>query len=402
MSQRVIKAAGFNGQLNVWQPVEIPAEELRPADTTGASGELLAPEPANADFYPLTLSQGPAEMFFKVELSEIQASPSTLIREDHDREEVLPELPASSGWSQILLAEAEAALAPERQPGILPARPVLSGIQCWDLQDLASLPVLDAAPKNHQKAVRDAQDQAEMIHQEAVRKAEEIVRQAEAQGGETLLRSEICAADLVRQAEDRAAEITQQAQAAGLTAAKTETTELLQTAMGIVDEVNAWREKQFAHGEMMMLRLVIEIAQSIFGEGLPLDPETLGQAFSRAMTQAKTLGDLRIYVHPVDAAVLGDYWPQRQTALSGQRVELVPSDIIKRGGCFLEGQFGQVDARVDTQFHLVKDTLLSTLAASPSDGLAQTKGYILSDHSPVGIPSDQTLQPAKGVEGASA
>jgi flagellar assembly protein FliH len=207
-----------------------------------------------------------------------------------------------------------------------------------------------------------------------MQKAAEIVRQAEAQAGETLLQAETHAADLVRQAGERVAEVTEQAQTAGLAAAKAETAELLRTAMGIVGEVIDWREDQFAHGEMMVLRLVIEIAQSIFGEGLPLDPETLGQAFSRAMAQAKTLGDLRIYVHPEDAAALGAYWPQRQAALSGQRVELVPSDIIKRGGCFLEGQFGQVDARVDTQFQLVKDTLLSTLAASPSNGAAQTEG----------------------------
>jgi flagellar biosynthesis/type III secretory pathway protein FliH len=144
---------------------------------------------------------------------------------------------------------------------------------------------------------------------------------------------------------------------------------MLRAAGQVVDELVSWRDNLFSQGEMMMLRLVIEIAQSIFGEGLPLDPEVLGQAFSRALSQAKTLGELRVYVHPEDALVLGPQWVKQQTAMSGQQMDLVPSDIIKRGGCFVEGQFGSVDARVETQFNFTKEALLTSYSASVESGV---------------------------------
>ncbi len=194
-----------------------------------------------------------------------------------------------------------------------------------------------------------------------------------AQARQTLLNAEKGAAQILHNAESRAAEILGQAEAQadrvydearhqGVAAAETETANLLGAAKAMVDEIAAWKENQIAQGESMMLRLVIDIAQSIFGTGVPLDPETLCQAFGRALAEAKPLGSLRIYLHPDDAEALGPRWGKQQAALSGQNIELVPSEIIKRGGCFIEGQYGSVDARVDTQFQLVKETLLSSLA----------------------------------------
>jgi flagellar assembly protein FliH len=197
-----------------------------------------------------------------------------------------------------------------------------------------------------------ARSQANEILQNAQERAARIVADADESGRA-----------VQEQAQKTAAETTRNAHEEGLAAANAQTSDLLHTAEAIVEEVQSWRETQFAQGEMMMLRLVIEIAQSIFGEGLPLDPDALGQAFSRAFSEAKTLGDLRIYVHPEDAAALGPHWSQMQSSLSGQRIELVSSDIIKRGGCFVEGQYGSVDARVETQLRIAKDTLMSAYSA---------------------------------------
>jgi flagellar biosynthesis/type III secretory pathway protein FliH len=71
---------------------------------------------------------------------------------------------------------------------------------------------------------------------------------------------------------------------------------------------------------------------------------------------------LRIYVHPEDALALPPHWAHQQATFSGQKIELIPSDIIKRGGCFIEGQYGSVDARIETQLQMTKDTLMNTLA----------------------------------------
>jgi flagellar assembly protein FliH len=193
-------------------------------------------------------------------------------------------------------------------------------------------------------------------------KSEAILAQTTSLAAEIISKAEKQANELIQQAENQAMQLTHQAYQDGLAAGNAEISDQLKTARAIVEEVETWRENTLSKGEMMMLRLVIEIAQSLFGEGLPLDPDTLGNAFSRALSQAKTLGDLRIYIHPEDAVALTPLWAQQQATFSGQKIELIPSDIIKRGGCFIEGQYGSVDARIETQLQMTKDTLLETLA----------------------------------------
>jgi len=191
--------------------------------------------------------------------------------------------------------------------------------------------------------------------------ASQIISSAEKHAQELIANAETKAQELIRAAETQAEQHYHQGHAEGLDVAKTETEALLQAMQAIVEEVQAWKISMLDQGEMMMLRLVIEIAQTIFGDGLPLDPDSLGQTFSRVLAEAKPLGDLRVYVHPDDAAAISPHWSKMQTAFGGKNIELVPSEIIKRGGCFIDGQFGSVDARVETQLEIAKETLLSTL-----------------------------------------
>ncbi|MGB9521478.1 MAG: FliH/SctL family protein [Anaerolineales bacterium] len=228
------------------------------------------------------------------------------------------------------------------------------GYYSWQPNELE--PLLGVVGNTHDVLhTREAQNRAEAILRDAKEKYNEIIRQAEQ------------AAQMIReQAQQEAQQIQRQAYTDGLAAANAETQSMLMTAKSILEEVQTWKEAMFEQGEMMMLRLVIEIAQTMFGDGLPLDPDTLGQTFSRALNQAKTLGNLRIYVHPEDAAVLSAHWNKLQGAIGGQQVELIPSEVIKRGGCYIDGQFGSVDARVETQFQNIRDALLTSFEKSKS------------------------------------
>jgi len=192
-----------------------------------------------------------------------------------------------------------------------------------------------------------AQEQAERVVGVAQQQADEIYQKAMAE----------------------ASEVTRQAYREGMSAAQAEATELLGLARKIVDEVRDWRAELLAQGEPIVLNLVQDIARKVFGNGLVLDPETLNRSFERALVEAKSLGDLRIRAHPEDVAVLGPLWPSQHMALTGQRIDLVPNQDVERGGCYIEGQFGSVDARVHTQFNLVTETLGNVLA---SDTLASS------------------------------
>lgn len=226
---------------------------------------------------------------------------------------------------------------------------VPEGIQLWQPQTLVAIGNVTGNTHDHLRSGEIIQQAEARLHQATI-EAEQIMTQAKSEAERILL-----------EAQEQANYIHRQAYADGQAAANAEAQGMLRVARAIVDEVEKWKENLFEEGEMMMLRLVIEIAQTIFGDGLPLDPDTLGQAFTRALSQAKSLGDLRMYLHPEDAAVLSTHWDKLQGVTAGQKVELIPSDLIKRGGCYIEGQYGTADARVETQFQLATEALLTNL-----------------------------------------
>lgn len=174
------------------------------------------------------------------------------------------------------------------------------------------------------------------------------------------------AAEIVRTAREEAAAVTAQAKLDGQQAADAEAAQLLLAAHGVLDEVQAWRADLLSRSETAVIDLVAAVARRIFGQGLTLPPEVLQAAFSRALAESKPLGALRMHVHPEDATALGPQWAAAEQASSGQGLELVADPSIRRGGCLLESDSGQVDARVDRQLQVVLDSFESLARTEPT------------------------------------
>jgi flagellar assembly protein FliH len=180
----------------------------------------------------------------------------------------------------------------------------------------------------------------------ARREAERIIAEARAQSEEILT-------DTRQQADT----IILNSHREGWLAAEVETEGMLSTARSLVEQVNAWREEMLAKSQDEVLDLVRVIAQRMFGEGIALTPDALQEAFNQALKDARALGDLRFYVHPEDASSLDPYWRDFQVAIGGHQIKIIPSDAIRRGGCFIDGDLGSVDARVETQLKSIMDVL---------------------------------------------
>jgi flagellar assembly protein FliH len=283
----------------------------------------------------------------------------------------LPEPPAASAWEDL-----DEGAAPEAAPAFeilqfLPETPA-SRRQPGGRPDESLAAVEGRAQKTLVEAeserarlLQAAQAQAEGIEQAAQAKAAEIERLARAQSAEFEQLADEQAQEVVRVAKEQAAEVTRQARREGYEAAEADAGQLLLAAQGVLDEVRAWRTSMFAQSEQAILELAAHVAKVLFGEGVALPREALEAAFARALTEARPLGSLRVRIHPSDATVLGPVWGQ-QAAPPGQRLELVPDEGVRRGGCLVEGDYGMVDARVETQLQLVLNTLTPQLQPEPA------------------------------------
>ncbi len=242
----------------------------------------------------------------------------------------------------------------------------------WDLPDFSALDIYGdselglGARQDYTVLMKELFKERQQIAQErkaaqqALNEAKQTLQQAQAEAQSILSQARLQAAAKVDEANVQN-NILQQSFNQKLAQIQEQVSEQLNTARSIAEEARAWRDNLYRQGETVILQLVIRIGQALFSDGFVLDPSTLGRAFARALVEARMLGNLRVYVNPADAAQLSPYWLEQQATVSGQKIELVPSDSIKRGGCYIDGQFGAVDALVESQFQSVREALMAHL-----------------------------------------
>ncbi len=187
---------------------------------------------------------------------------------------------------------------------------------------------------------------------EAQRRAEELKDKAEAE-----------AASMVQNAIDQVEQIRVEAYEAGMQQGKQEAVEVLQAAQNVLDEAKKWRDAVIQRSEESLISLLQIISTKLFGEGFVLEPDMVERMVVRAISESNRLGNLRVYLNPLDEEKLVSLWQESELNVNGQKIQLVPSQNIEPGGCFIEGEFGSVDSRIGMQLELIQSEIRQILAS---------------------------------------
>ena len=161
------------------------------------------------------------------------------------------------------------------------------------------------------------------------------------------------AEEIINNANVMAEQLKQEAYVKGSESAKAEMHESLQAAASVINVAREWRLDMMSQAEPMIMDLVKKMAQKMFGDGVELDNAALQQHFASVLESARSLGDLRVYMNPEDARLLGPDWREYQASMLGNKVEIASNDSIKRGGCYIQGEWGTADALVETQLNAI-------------------------------------------------
>jgi flagellar biosynthesis/type III secretory pathway protein FliH len=192
----------------------------------------------------------------------------------------------------------------------------------------------------------------------AAPKPDEIVLQtAQEQAQEILADARQEAAEIVRKAQENAEEVRSSAYQAGIEKGEAEIAQLTTAAKSVLEQTSQWHDEMLTQAETIVIDLIREIARALFSDGFVLDDAQLQMTLSRIIANARTLGDLRIYLNPDDAARLDPSWRDFQISISNQRIQVVGSDSILPGGCFIDGQNGMVDGRMETRLKMILDAI---------------------------------------------
>jgi flagellar assembly protein FliH len=204
---------------------------------------------------------------------------------------------------------------------------------------------------------QQAQELVEGMHQQAQTDAQKIIASAQIQSDDILEQARKSAETIVQEAKNKEGELSQQSYQTGMHNAHQEAVGLLAAARDVLNAAQAWHEQVLQRSEEDVLNLTRIIAQNLFGSGTVIDEDTLKSVFLKAMDDAKSLGSLRLRANPQDVETIGQDWIEQQAALQGFQVEIIPSEGVQRGGCYIEGDYGALDARVETKLERIFDKI---------------------------------------------
>jgi len=187
-----------------------------------------------------------------------------------------------------------------------------------------------------------------------------LLEDARAKADEIIAEAEKNAARIMEEAKTEAESLKQKAFMDGMTTARNEISETLHQVERIFQESQLWQERVMHQSQNRIIEMVLSIGKKLFGSGFELPADQIDHIVSRAINEASRLGNLRIYLNPEDAKLLVNLWQESEITLNGQQIQIVSSQNILRGGCFIDGQFGVVDGRVEEQIDQINDAIKET------------------------------------------
>jgi flagellar biosynthesis/type III secretory pathway protein FliH len=186
-----------------------------------------------------------------------------------------------------------------------------------------------------------------------------LIEEAKTRADEIISEAEKNASAILSQAQTEAAAIKQNAFSEGMTASRNEMSQTLHQVERLFQETQLWQEQVMRQSQTRIIEMVLSIGKKLFGGGFELPAEQIDHIVSRAINEASRLGNLRVYLNPEDAKLLVNLWQESELTLNGQQIQIVSSQNISRGGCFIDGEFGVLDGRMEEQFDQINKSIKS-------------------------------------------
>lgn len=172
------------------------------------------------------------------------------------------------------------------------------------------------------------------------------------------------AAAIIKEAEERRAQIIAEAEgkrdamlAEGREIGRQEG---LATMTELLLKAKVARDEMLASVEPEAVKLALKIAEKIIGHDVERDQNLLMDTIAQAAESARNAQQLTIRVHPEIGKFLRQRMPALMEKIGVTKVVSIKDDpeITSRGGCVLETPFGTIDAKLETQLDVLKQTLL--------------------------------------------
>lgn len=174
------------------------------------------------------------------------------------------------------------------------------------------------------------------------------------------------AAEIVAQAEARAAEIEQAAREAGLEigrregleVAAAEAAQLRTLLQSTVEAVEAAQAEFVAAAELHAVELAVQLAEKIVCAAVEVDPQRVCDVVSGTLRRIAERDRIVLELNPEDVEIVRA-WVEGEGQTWG-RIEIHAERRVARGGCVARTPEGEIDARASEQLAAAAELLKKT------------------------------------------
>jgi len=136
-----------------------------------------------------------------------------------------------------------------------------------------------------------------------------------------------------------------------------------QKAKILVDRMNAiavalesFREELSANLEPKMVELALEIAEKVVQEEIRTNPDVVLNIAREALRRVANWKEITVRVNSADLEYLKE---NGKDLVEGNReLRFVADDSVAPGGCLIQEEYGEVDARIEQQLNEIRDELI--------------------------------------------
>lgn len=136
----------------------------------------------------------------------------------------------------------------------------------------------------------------------------------------------------------------------GIAAGRDEAGALTRQAKDLLDQMIAERTAILHSIEPEVARLAIKIAERLVTQEVTAHPDVALKMVQQAMTRVRDREQVTLRVAPADADLVREHKDLFARMVEGLRhLEILSDPRVERGGCVIETNLGNVDARISTQ-----------------------------------------------------
>lgn len=143
---------------------------------------------------------------------------------------------------------------------------------------------------------------------------------------------------------------------------------LISSITEALSQLNAIRQETYQQIEKEVVDLALAIAQKVICREISTDPETVVCVAKEALAKVDDPGKIKIKMNPSDLQFINETKYQLSNLIADiDHVTFEAEESIQSGGCIIETELGEIDARIEKQLQAVEESFRRALAKASAE-----------------------------------